>query len=90
MGGPSECSRRLLGVTRQSRLLYRASIWNDAMQKKNLQEKYQSVQRKLAIRITAGYRTAPFKALFVLAQTPPIDLLEQKRSETEQGNGSSR
>ncbi|GJQ87495.1 hypothetical protein Trydic_g19251 [Trypoxylus dichotomus] len=88
--GPSECSRRLLGVTAQSRLLYGASIWNDAMRKKNLREQYQSVQRKLAIRITGRYRTASSEALFVLARTPPIDLLVQKRSETEQGSDSSR
>ncbi|GJQ68248.1 hypothetical protein Trydic_g10773 [Trypoxylus dichotomus] len=49
IGGPSECIRRLLGVTLQSRLLYEASIWND------LQEKYQSVQRKLAIQIIGRY-----------------------------------
>ncbi|GJQ65029.1 hypothetical protein Trydic_g7185 [Trypoxylus dichotomus] len=30
------------------------------------------------------------EALFVLARTPSIDLLRQKRSETEQGNDSSR
>ncbi|GJQ72459.1 hypothetical protein Trydic_g3534 [Trypoxylus dichotomus] len=43
------------------------------MRKKNLQEKYQSVQRKLTIRITGGYRTASSEVLFMLAWTSPID-----------------
>ncbi|GJQ75407.1 hypothetical protein Trydic_g23578 [Trypoxylus dichotomus] len=68
----------------QFRLLYGASIWNDAMRKKNLRENHHSVQRKLAIRITGGYGTASSEALFVLTRRLPIDLLVKKRSETEQ------
>ncbi|GJQ71370.1 hypothetical protein Trydic_g11100 [Trypoxylus dichotomus] len=77
IGGSSDCSRRLLGVAVQSRLLYGSSIWSDAMRKKKLRKKYQSVQRKLAIQITERH-------LFVLARTPSIDLLVQKRNEAEQ------
>lgn len=38
--------------------LYREPIWNETMRKMANREKYQSIQRKLAIRIIGGYRTS--------------------------------
>lgn len=42
---------------------------------------YIQVQRRAALRITRAYRTAPTEAILVLADTPPIDLLVQERTE---------
>lgn len=81
IGGPKEKKRRLLCSVANSKLLYAAPIWADALNNKRLRQKMASVQRRCALRITSAYRTVSESAVLVLASTPPIDLLAMERKE---------
>ncbi|KAK9744012.1 hypothetical protein QE152_g8120 [Popillia japonica] len=90
VGGPSECSRRLLCATVESILLYGASIWSVALQRETHRQQLMSVQRKLAINISRAYRAASSEALCVVARTPPIDHIVQQRTAIELNGAACR
>lgn len=90
IGGPSESSRRILCSVVHSIILYGASIWGRALKQKQHLKKLLSVQRKVAIRITSAYKTTSTKALLVLANTPPIDLLVEERTMIERGENRTQ
>lgn len=80
IGGPRASRRRVLCSAVYSLLLYAAPVWKDVLRKTAPRRKTSSIQRKLALRICCGYRTAPTEALLVIAGTPPMDLLAEERS----------
>ncbi|KAK9753830.1 hypothetical protein QE152_g1723 [Popillia japonica] len=90
LGGPSEGSRRLLCATVESVVLYAASIWREATRREVHRKKLLSVQRKIAICIARAYRTVSTEALLVVARTPPIHLLVQRRAEVEVNGAACR
>lgn len=53
-------------------ILYAAPIWQTAIQYKHYENMLEKLNRRMAIRITSAYRTAPTTALLVIAGTPPI------------------
>lgn len=79
-GGPSWAKRRLLASVVSNRLLYAALVWSiqatkyDANRVALLRD-----QRIVAIRIARCYRTVSAAAAFILADTPPGNLLARER-----------
>lgn len=68
--GPSEKRRKLYANTIKSILMYGAPIWNDEFgTSRKLQLQIRRVERILAIRVIARYRT--ISAALVLARIPP-------------------
>lgn len=58
-------------------MLYTAPDWINALSKKVFMGKLPSIQRQLALRVTATYRTVSFDAVMVVA----LDLLANERCE---------
>ncbi|KAG5881953.1 hypothetical protein JTB14_020517 [Gonioctena quinquepunctata] len=82
IGGPREGNRKIICSVFQSIMLYGAIICKRAMEKQIYRNILLGVQRKAAIRIASGYRTASTKTLLVTARTPPIDLLADRKRRT--------
>lgn len=78
--GPRASKRRVLCSAILSVLLYGAPVWREAMKMIVPRKQMCSAQRKLALRICSGYRTAPTEAILVIAGMPPIELLADERS----------
>lgn len=81
--GPHESKRRL-GTLRytfvvQSVVMYGSPIWYEALAKNlSVQRPLQKIQRQLAIKIVAGYRTVFYEVTTLLARTPPWILVAKK------------
>ena len=84
ISGPREARRRLVASVVNSKLLYAAPVWANALQNHAIQKKLFSGQRSAALRIVSAYRTVSTSAVLVLASVPPIDLLAEERQETFQ------
>lgn len=70
--GPMEKKRRLYANTISSVIMYGAPIWGEALStSRTLQNKITRVQRIIALRVVAGYRTVSADAALVLARIPP-------------------
>lgn len=84
---PLEPKRKLYGTVVLSVILYGAPLWSEAIasqataSQRRAQAPLNQVQRFLAVRIIAAYRTVSYEAATVLARSPPIYLLTwlQKR-----------
>jgi len=77
--GPHECKRRLYAHVVQSVVMYGSPIWYEGFSKNMvIQRPLQKVQRQLAIRIIAGYRTISYEVAILLARTPPWKLVAEK------------
>lgn len=73
--GPREKKRRLYASTINSVLLYGAPIWSEVVGvTPKLKQQLLRVQRVLAIRVIAGYRSISADAALVLARMAPIQL----------------
>jgi len=71
--GPNEKRRRLYANTIKSVLMYGAPIWSDEFEaSRKLKQKIRHVERTLAIRVVAGYRTVSADAAMLLAGIPPM------------------
>lgn len=81
VGGPTGKKRRLYASVVHSILLYAAPVWVNAMTKQVHRKRLLSVQRQVALRVAAAYRTVSAGAVMVVASIPPIDLLAWERSE---------
>lgn len=90
VGGPSYLRRRLLGTVMDSIILYAAPIWEEVLKYKTAIEHLQRAQRRGAIRISRGYRTASTAALLVIAGTMPIALKIQERTKIYRLGGDSK
>lgn len=76
--GPSENKRKLYGSVVQSVVMYAAPIWSRRLNKsKAIQRSLKNIQRTLAIRIIAGYRTISTEMALMLARLPPWHLAEK-------------
>lgn len=77
--GPHENKRRLYAYVVQSVVMYGSPIWYEGFAKNlSVQRPLQKVQRQLAIRIIAGYRTVSYEIVTLLARTPPWILVARK------------
>ena len=83
IGGPRE-AKRLVASAVNSKLLYSAPVWANALQNHAIQKKLFSALRLVALRIVSAYRTISTSAVLVLSSVPPIDLLAEERQETFQ------
>lgn len=73
--GPVEKKRKLYATTVNSVIMYGAPIWCDAIcTSRELQRQVLRVQRTLAIRVVAGYRTISADAALLLARIVPVTL----------------
>lgn len=80
IGGPTEPRRRLLVSVVQSVMLYGAPIWATSLEySKASRGELLKVQRQAALRSICGYRTISYDATYILASTPPIDLIAMER-----------
>lgn len=80
--GPSFMKRKTLMTAALSCILYGAQIWGNILNYKHYEEILEKLNRRMALKITQAYRTAPTTALLVLAKTPPIKLQVKERSTT--------
>lgn len=79
--GPHENKRRLYAYVVQSVVMYGAPIWYEGFAKNiSVQRPLQRVQRQLANRIVAGYRTVAYEVAILLARTPPWALVARRNS----------
>lgn len=78
--GPLEAKRKLYGNVIQSIVMYGAPIWGEKLIKvKSLQRPLRRIQRTVATRIVARYRTISYDIAYILlARTPPWPLLSEK------------
>lgn len=71
--GPSEKRRKLYANTIKSIFIYGAPIWSDEFCKsRKLKQQIRRIERILAIRVIAGYRTVSADAALLLARFPPM------------------
>lgn len=80
IGGPQHLRRKLLATVAESVAMYAAPIWHEAMRVAKWRNALLSVQRKIALRVIAAYRTVSLEAALVLAGTIPWDLLAKERA----------
>ena len=85
LGGPSERVRRLyMGVVR-SIAMYGAPVWCESLvASDNLVKLLHREQRKMAIRVSRGYRTLSWEAAVVLASSPPWAYVAISLAETHE------
>lgn len=77
--GPSETNHRLFGSVIQSVIMYAAPVWSEKLNKSiQIQRPFSRIQRILAIRIIAGYRTISTEMALILAKLPPWHLVAKK------------
>ena len=84
IGGRREAKRRLVVSVVNSKLLYAALVWTNALNNHAIQKKLFSAQRGVVLRIVSAYRTVLTSAALVLVSVPPIDLSAEERKETFQ------
>lgn len=88
--GPGTKKHRILGQVLASVLLYGAPVWAKALQKKRTCKKILSQQRRVSLRIIAGYRTVSLEAGLVIAGMPPLDLEVQQLIQEREKLGAKR
>ncbi|XP_025267153.1 uncharacterized protein LOC112638882 [Camponotus floridanus] len=72
--GPCEKQRRLYAHVICSIINYGAPIWSPETSDKKIREKLRRMQRVIAIRVIAGYRTISTDAALILARVIPTDI----------------
>jgi len=72
--GPREKKRRLYAHVIASIINYGAPIWSESTIQRKIKEKLRHMQRVIAIRVIAGYRTISTDASLLLARIFPADL----------------
>lgn len=68
IGKPKARKRKLLGQMVQMILLYGAPIWKSAIKIRKYNNRLLAVQRKMALRVSCGYRTVSTEAALVVAK----------------------
>ncbi|KAJ8934071.1 hypothetical protein NQ314_013609, partial [Rhamnusium bicolor] len=82
IGGSSESKRRILSAVTDSILLYASPIWENVLKYQKYRTMTDQVQRKMALRISRGYRTISTEAARVISRIVPIDLMVEERTGT--------
>ncbi|KAH1019042.1 hypothetical protein HUJ05_006707 [Dendroctonus ponderosae] len=90
IGGPGAAKKRLLASTVQSVVLYGAKAWQKTLRYKGYNSLLDRVNRRLAICITAAYRTISTQVAQVLAGLPPLDLMVEERISIQEDGKASR
>lgn len=72
--GPREKKRKLCAHAISSIINYGTPIWNTAIINRKIRDKLRRIQRTLAIRVIAGYRTISADAALLLARIVPSDI----------------
>lgn len=83
--GPRQEKRKMLAAVATSVVLYGAPVWARAIQAVTYRRMLLRIQRRLALRVCSAYRTVSTEAVFVIAGTPPWDLLIEEREEIHRG-----
>lgn len=79
--GPIESKRRLYANVVHSVLLYGAPVWHEGlMASRKNQRRMNRVQRTIALRVIAAYRTTSFIAATLMARLPPLHLHASMRA----------
>jgi len=79
--GPSERKRKLYAAIVGSVAIYGAPIWADALlESREALRIVRAIQRPIAIRVCAGYRTVSREAALLLARDPPFELVAEERA----------
>ena len=78
-GGTKEARRRLLTSVVESMMLYATPVWSKVLQFQKYKEKAARTQRKVALKITRGYRTMSTETVRVLARVILFELLAEER-----------
>lgn len=79
VGGPKSYRRKTITSVVLSATLYGASIWHVALKHNHYVNLLTSINRHLSLLITSAYRTAPTRAIELIAGMIPIDLLVKER-----------
>lgn len=83
LAGPQEGVRRLYAGVVRSIALYGAPVWSDRLSGVRCRvAKFNTMQRRIAIRVARGYRTISYEAATVLARFPPLDILADMDART--------
>ena len=82
IGGPRASKRRVLSGAVGSIILYAAPVWGGVLREEKYRNMVLQVQRRMALRICAAYRTVSSEALQVLAGVIPMDLQVKERMHT--------
>ncbi|CAH0558572.1 unnamed protein product [Brassicogethes aeneus] len=88
--GPRSGKRRVMASSVISATLYGASQWVEALKHHKNVEMLDRVSRRLAIGITAAYRTVSTAAVQVVAGLPPMDLMVRERAHVKDNGPDSR
>lgn len=72
--GPREKKRRLYAAMMNSIIMYGSPIWADSTHRKKINDGLRRIQRVIAIRVIAGYRTISADAALLLARMAPAHL----------------
>lgn len=72
--GPREKKCRLYAHAIASIINYGAPIWSESTTNRKIKEKLRRIQRVIAIRVIAGYRTISTDASLLLARIVPADI----------------
>lgn len=72
--GPRERKRRLYAHVIASIINYGAPIWSESTTNRKIREKLRRIQRVIAIRVIAGYRTISTDASLLMAKIVPADI----------------
>ncbi|KMQ90166.1 reverse transcriptase [Lasius niger] len=79
--GPSESKRRLYLNSVLSVILYGAPVWSDEFSAapRKIRMQLMRLQRSMAIRVIAAYRTVSLDAAILLARMPPLHIIAAKQ-----------
>jgi hypothetical protein len=80
--GPTEATRKLYVAVMHSVALYACPAWATQARARMGWQSLRRVQRAMAIRSIAAYRTISYEAASILARIPPIHLLAEERERT--------
>ncbi|XP_011685328.1 PREDICTED: uncharacterized protein LOC105448464 [Wasmannia auropunctata] len=77
--GPNEFSRRLYCAVIHSVIFYDAPVWAPTLSSnRRVVRKICAVQRRVALRVIAAYRTVSYQAAFLLARVIPVEFLADR------------
>ncbi|KAL4097352.1 hypothetical protein QTP88_022145 [Uroleucon formosanum] len=79
VGGARQCKRKLLAMAVQSKLLYAAPVWADALEMKCNVTTLVRPQRRIALRVAKAYRTVSANAILIVAGMVPAHLKAQEQ-----------
>ena len=74
ISGPTQWKKKVIAAVAYPTMLYGAVTWADGTRHKYYRQMLESLNRRIAIRVTSAYRTVSTAAVFAISGVPPIDL----------------